>query len=94
MGPAARPSVAALVTLTIPWSTYQGWSETPGQADGFGMLDGEDARDLAAAAARHPAPAGAPPSTPTAPPPPTPACPAATPRTPRPAPGRQAPRPP
>ena len=48
------PSLAALVTITIPWSTYQGQSETPGQADGFGILDGDDARDLAAAAARHP----------------------------------------
>jgi len=52
--PAAGPSLAALVTLTIPWSTYQGWSETPGQADGYGIVDGDDARDLAAAAARHP----------------------------------------
>jgi hypothetical protein len=52
--PAAGPSVAALVTLTIPLATYQGRSETPGQADGFGLLDGDDARDLAAAAARHP----------------------------------------
>ena len=48
------PSLAALVTITIPWTTYQGQSETPGQADGFGILDGDDARDLAAAAARHP----------------------------------------
>ena len=32
---------------------------TPGWADGFGALDGDDARDLAAAAARHPAPGGA-----------------------------------
>jgi hypothetical protein len=48
------PSVAALVTLTIPLATWQGRSEAPGQADGFGLLDGDDARDLAAAAARHP----------------------------------------
>jgi hypothetical protein len=53
-GAAAGPSLAALVTLTIPLATYQGRSETPGQADGFGPLDGDDARDLAAAAARHP----------------------------------------
>ena len=46
--------MAALVTLTIPWSTLQGHSDSPGEADGFGLLDGEDARDLAAAAARHP----------------------------------------
>ena len=49
------PSLAALVTLTIPWATLQGQSETPGEAGGFGLLDGDDARDLAAAAARHPA---------------------------------------
>jgi hypothetical protein len=54
-GPAAGPSLAALVTLTIPWATLHGQSETPGEADGFGLLDGDDARDLAAAAARHPA---------------------------------------
>jgi hypothetical protein len=43
-----------VVTLTIPWATYRGQSEVAGQADGFGPLDGQDARDLAAAAARHP----------------------------------------
>jgi hypothetical protein len=50
----AGPSLAALVTITIPLSTYQGRSDTPGEAGGFGLLDGDDARDLAAAAARHP----------------------------------------
>jgi hypothetical protein len=53
-GPATGPSLAALVTITIPAATLQGQSETPGEAGGFGLLDGEDARDLAAAAARHP----------------------------------------
>jgi Domain of unknown function (DUF222) len=53
-GPAAEPSLAALVTITIPLATYQGRSETPGEADGFGSLDGDEARDVAAAAARHP----------------------------------------
>jgi hypothetical protein len=53
-GPAAGPSLAALVTITIPLTTYQGRSDTPGEADGYGPLDGDDARDLAAAAARHP----------------------------------------
>jgi hypothetical protein len=53
-GAGAGPSVAALVTLTIPLATWQGRSEAPGEADGFGPLDGDDARDLAAAAARHP----------------------------------------
>jgi hypothetical protein len=73
------PSLAAQVTLTIPWATLHGGS-TPGEAGGFGLLDPETARDLAAAAARHPAPAGATPRcTPTAPPPRTPAPPARTP---------------
>jgi hypothetical protein len=53
-GLAAGPSVAALVTITIPWATLQGRSELPGEANGFGVLDGDEARDLAAAAARHP----------------------------------------
>jgi len=53
-GPDAGPSLAALVTITIPLTTYQGRSDTPGEADGYGPLDGDDARDLAAAAARHP----------------------------------------
>jgi hypothetical protein len=52
--PDAGPSLAALVTITIPYQTQQGRSEAPGEADGFGVLDGDDARDLAAAAARHP----------------------------------------
>ena len=52
--PGAGPSLAALVTITIPLTTYQGRSDTPGEAGGFGPLDGDDARDLAAAAARHP----------------------------------------
>ena len=45
--PATGPSVAALVNITIPWDTWQGRSQTPGEAAGFGPLDGEDARDLA-----------------------------------------------
>jgi Domain of unknown function (DUF222) len=59
-GPARRagsdqgPSVAALVNITVPLATVLGLSATPGEAAGFGMLDPEDARDLVAAAARHP----------------------------------------
>ena len=52
--PAPGPSLATLVTLTIPLATYLGQSEAPGDADAYGALDGDDARDLAAAAARHP----------------------------------------
>jgi hypothetical protein len=47
------PSLAAQVTLTIPWETWQGTSDTPGEAGGFGLLDAETARDLVTAAARH-----------------------------------------
>jgi hypothetical protein len=53
-GSGVGPRLAALVTITIPLTTYQGRSDTPGEADGYGILDGDDARDLAAAAARHP----------------------------------------
>ena len=52
--PAAGPSLAALVTVTVPLATLQGRSEAPGEAGGLGPLDADDARDLAAAAARHP----------------------------------------
>jgi hypothetical protein len=52
--PDPEPSVAALVTVTVPLETLQGLSEAPGEVGGFGLLDADDARDLAAAAARHP----------------------------------------
>jgi Domain of unknown function (DUF222) len=48
------PGVAALVTITVPFDTLAGRSETPGEAGGFGLVDAEDARGLVAAAARHP----------------------------------------
>ena len=48
------PVVAALINLTVPLDTVLGRSATPGEAAGFGLLDPEDARDLVAAAARHP----------------------------------------
>jgi Domain of unknown function (DUF222) len=49
-----NPSPAALVNITVPLSTLLGRSGVPGESAGFGLLDAEDARDLAAAAARHP----------------------------------------
>jgi len=52
--PVDGPSVAALVNITVPLSTLVGRSGTPGEAAGFGLLDPSDARDLVAAAARHP----------------------------------------
>jgi hypothetical protein len=48
------PAVAALINLTVPLDTVLGLSATPGEAAGFGLLDAADARDLVAAAARHP----------------------------------------
>ena len=48
------PSVAALINITVPLDTVLGLSATPGEAAGYGPLDPEDARDLVAAAARHP----------------------------------------
>jgi hypothetical protein len=48
------PSVAALVNILVPAETLLGLSAAPGEAAGYGLLDAEDARDLVAAAARHP----------------------------------------
>ncbi len=53
-GPGPGPSLAALVNITIPLATHLGLSGTPGEAAGFGLLDAQTARDLVAAAARHP----------------------------------------
>ncbi len=38
----------------MPLETLQGMSETPGEVGAFGLIDAPDARDLVAAAARHP----------------------------------------
>jgi hypothetical protein len=48
------PGVAALVNITVPLATAHGLAEIPGEVAGFGLLDGQDARLLLAAAARHP----------------------------------------
>src|SRR5579859_2819167 len=48
------PSVAALVNILVSAETLLGLSGTPGEAAGYGLLDADDARDLVAAAARHP----------------------------------------
>ena len=53
-GPDQGPSVAALVNITVPLDTVLGQSATPGEVAGYGPLDPDDARDLVAAAARHP----------------------------------------
>ena len=49
------PSLAALLNITVPWSTVLGESEIPADAAGLGLVDADTARDLIAAAARHPA---------------------------------------
>ena len=46
--------MAALINITVPLDTALGQSATPGQVAGYGPLDPADARDLLAAAARHP----------------------------------------
>src|SRR5579859_4047724 len=48
------PSVAALINITVSLDTLLGQSATPGEAAGYGPLDPSDARELVAAAARHP----------------------------------------
>jgi Domain of unknown function (DUF222) len=52
--PDQGPSVAALINITVPLATALGRSTTPGEVAGYGPLDPDDARDLLAAAARHP----------------------------------------
>ena len=44
----------ANLNLIIPIGTLLGWSTAPAQADGYGLLDPEETRALAAAASRHP----------------------------------------
>jgi len=46
--------VAALINITVPLDTVLGQSAIPGEVAGYGPLDPDDARDLVAAAARHP----------------------------------------
>jgi hypothetical protein len=42
------------VNITVPLGTAEGQSDEPAQAAGFGLVDAQTARDLVAAAARHP----------------------------------------
>jgi hypothetical protein len=53
-GSDAGPSFAALINITVPWSTLTGQSVVPGDVAGLGLADAADARDLVAAAARDP----------------------------------------
>ena len=51
----AGPSVAAMVTITVPHTALGGDAGPPGEVAGFGIVDHADTRDLVAAAARNPA---------------------------------------
>ena len=51
--PDPGPSLAALVTITVPAATLEG-GPAPGEVGGFGLVDAEDVRALVAAAARDP----------------------------------------
>ena len=53
-GSGPGPSLAALVSITIPWSACTGRSDGLAEVGGFGVTDTADARDLAAAAGRDP----------------------------------------
>jgi hypothetical protein len=52
--PAGQAPLPALTTITVSAGTLLGWSDAPAQVSGFGLLDPEAARDLVAAASRHP----------------------------------------
>jgi Domain of unknown function (DUF222) len=48
------PSLAAQVTITVPLAALDGDPGACGEADGFGLVDSQDARALVAAASRNP----------------------------------------
>jgi hypothetical protein len=52
--PAGKVPLPALTTITISAGTLLGWSDAPAKVGGFGLLDPGSARDLIAAASRHP----------------------------------------
>ncbi|MDX6389289.1 MAG: hypothetical protein QOJ73_352 [Streptosporangiaceae bacterium] len=49
------PTLRGTVNLTMPLAAWLGWTQSPGQVPGFGILDAEDSRALAAMLARDPA---------------------------------------
>jgi hypothetical protein len=53
-GPAGRAPLPALTNITVSAGTLLGWSGAPAEVSGFGLLDPDAARDLIAAASRHP----------------------------------------
>ena len=53
--PPRPPVLRGSVHLTVPLATWLGWSESPGDAAGYGPLDADDSRALAARLAANPA---------------------------------------
>ena len=49
------PALRGTVNLTMPLAAWLGWTQSPGQVPGFGVLDAEDSRALAAMLAHDPA---------------------------------------
>ena len=49
------PAVRGVIHLTLPLTTWLGWSQAPGAAAGYGPLDADDSRTIAAMLAAHPA---------------------------------------
>ena len=50
-----QPAPRGTIHLTMPLASWLGWSESPGEAAGYGPLDADDARALASWLAAHPA---------------------------------------
>ncbi|HXL90598.1 MAG TPA: DUF222 domain-containing protein [Streptosporangiaceae bacterium] len=53
-GGASGTRLAAQVTIVIPWQAWLGQPSGPGEASGFGLIDGPQIQDLLAAAAADP----------------------------------------
>jgi uncharacterized protein DUF222 len=49
------PAMRGVIHLTLPLATWLGWSQAPGEAAGYGPLDADDSRTVAAMLAAHPA---------------------------------------
>jgi Domain of unknown function (DUF222) len=52
---AGLPAMRGTIHLTLPLATWLGWAQAPGEAAGYGPLDADDSRTVAAMLAAHPA---------------------------------------
>jgi hypothetical protein len=48
-------AMRGVIHLTVPLATWLGWSQAPGEAAGYGPLDADDSRAVAAMLGAHPA---------------------------------------